>query len=386
MTSYFVTSRLAMGAAVLVIIGCTGCGGSGSRGASLAQVTSHTTSNGGKVSTQTSSPQTSISATPQTSASVSKGSGGPPGQPTAVPDACALLTLSRAQRVSPGVEREPHEEGTTECDYKPPEPNQDEADVALTINSSVLPARYKESLVLAKKSPIFETLRGLGEGAACFGAVVPGARPPDVANIISAEFKRGSTTFLVITETASTKPTCTGAVSLAREINALLPSDEAAYAARRAPESTAPPASAITAQAGPCYLSRASASAVTQVPMIPEGHREEGGTSACAYGSADKEMLLNLSTGSGLIAGNEPEANPCTASQPSPDVVVSIAGGCLIKSHESHDPGGYLMSVAITGKPAVTLQYQGPASQGMSPVAQRLEIAALAVGRELVGE
>jgi hypothetical protein len=304
-----------------------------------------------------------------------------------VPDACSLLTLSRAQRFSPGVEREPHEEGTTECDYKPPEPNQDDADVALTINSSVLPARYKESLALARKSPIYETLDDLGEGAACFGTVVPGARTPDVANIVSVELKRGSTTFLVITETASTKPTCVGAVSLAREISALLPSDEAAYAARRAPESTAPPASAIGAEAGPCYLSRASASAVTQVPMIPEGHREEeGGTSACAYGSADKETLLNLSTGSGLIAGNEPEANPCTAAQPSPDVVVPIAGGCLIKSHGSHDPSGYLMSVAIAGKPAVTLQYQGPPGQDMSAVAQRLEIAALAIGKELAGK
>lgn len=75
--------------------------------------------------------------------------------------------------------------------------------------------------------------------------------------------------------------------------------------------------------------------------------------------------------------------DPCTVRQSSPDVVARIVGGCLVKSFEPRDPDGYLISVAITGKPAVTIQYQGPPGQEVSAVSRRLEIAALAIGKEL---
>jgi hypothetical protein len=173
---------------------------------------------------------------------------------------------------------------------------------------------------------------------------------------------------------------CAPVVALAREIESSISG---------APTQTtshlrASPPGAITAQSGPCYLPAASASAVTGVPMFIEAQRDEPQATSCAYSSEGKNVLLNLSTGSGLINQGE-NGDACSETQAG--TIKRIVGGCLIFSEaDAGDPDAEILSISIDGKPAVTFQYQGSSAQDMSAVVRRLEIAALAIGKELVGK
>jgi hypothetical protein len=142
-------------------------------------------------------------------------------------------------------------------------------------------------------------------------------------------------------------------------------------------------AAPITADtSGPCYLSPESASTVTGRPTAVDNVSKEPFT--CEYQSADKQVLLEV--------GADPNESydgddPCGSSNlPAPDVVKPIAHGCLMEVYESAYPGGYIVSVAVTGRqPIVRVQYSGPSGQDMTPVEQRVNQAATAIGAALWG-
>lgn len=330
--------------------------------------TSHTATTPGSAAVAITS-HTSRTATPTTptTAKVS----------TTKPRLCALLTLERARSSLPIVGLERHLSDGLECAYNTPEPHEAEASVSLIGGNEATKTKWEELVALSKKTALYESVAGLGEHALCSGEHIKNA-PNFPTDIIQVAFLSGSSSFVILVE-SSTVPDCGPVVKLAREIEAALPSAPTYTSSRP----RASPASAITAQNGPCYLPPASAATVTGVPMFIEAQQDEQELSSCAYASESKSehVLLNLSTGSALINQGE-NGDACAQSQVG--AIRKIPNGCLIfGSSDPGDPDGEILSVSINGKPAVTLQYQGPNGQSIDPVTGRLERAALVVGEHL---
>lgn len=296
---------------------------------------------------------------------------------TTTPRPCALLTLKRARAlIGPTVIYNSKLADNVECSYNTPEPYESEAKVSLGVGAHVNNQTWAKLVEEAQRVPMHESVSGLGERAVCFAQRIQNS-PHFPTDIVNVAFVADSSSFDVIVETR-TVDSCAPVVALAREIESSI----SGVATQTTSHLRASPPGAITAQSGPCYLPASSASAVTGVPMFIEAQSDKQELTTCAYSSESKEVLLNLSTGSGQINQGE---NGDACSERQVGRVKQIAGGCVIFSEaDPGDPDGEILSVSINGKPAVTFQYQGPNGQSVGPVSEHLERAALSVGEHLV--